>query len=109
MFSEARNLPDGNIEDSSLGTLELELLVLPGGPDVSAPVELGAVRGVGEIAHCGAAELGSDGWDEGQQEGGDDDGGGGGGGGGEYHGSSHGQVWLQEMPKSDWRARPRPK
>ena len=61
LFGEARNLPDGNIEDRSLGTLELELLVLPGGPDVSAPVELGAVRGVREVAHCGAAELGSDG------------------------------------------------
>ena len=101
MFAEARNLPDGNIEDSSLGTLELVLLILASGPDVSAAEELGAVRGVREIANCRAAELGSGGCDEGQQEGGDDDGGGGGGGGGECEGSSHGQVWLHEMPKSD--------
>ena len=93
MTAEARNFPDGNIEDGSLCTLELVLLILPGGPDVSAPVELGTVGGVREIAHCRAAELGGGGADDGQQEAGDD-GDDGGGGGGEMVWSSHGQVWL---------------
>ena len=89
--AEARNFPDGNIEDRSLRTLKVVLLILPGGPDISAPVELGTVGGMGEISDGRAAELSTDEGDDGQQEAGDD---GDDGGGGEMVWSSHGQVWL---------------
>ena len=53
---------------------------------------------MGEISNRRAAELPGHGGDDGQQEAGDGDGG---EGDGEMVGSSHGQVWLHEMPKSD--------
>ena len=83
-----------SIKDCSLSTLEGVLLVVPRGPDVSAAEELWAVWRVGEVPHTSAGVLGADQAGEAGQGGAEEE---------EVTGGCHGQVWLHEMPKSDWR------